>query len=94
MNIITALKDDVDSQANNTKIMVDAINLQIKHQADFTFRKAMNEFEPIRSDVLLMKSRESVQPADIDSRISKANSRFFEELTRMNKDVAHLRQTS
>lgn len=54
----------------------------------------MNEIEPIKADMLLLKSRDSLAPADIDQKISKANSRFFEELTRLSTSVAQMRQVN
>ena len=54
----------------------------------------MNEIEPIQADMLLLKSRDSLAPADIDQKISKANSRFFEELTRLSTSVAQMRQVN
>ena len=94
MNIISALKEEVDSQAQATKALIEATNLQVKHQSDFTFRKIMNEIEPIKADVMLLKSRDSLAPTDVEQKISKANSRFFEELSRLTQSVATMRQTN
>ena len=74
--------------------MIEATNLQVKHQSDFTFRKIMNEIEPIKADVMLLKSRDSLAPTDVEQKISKANSRFFEELSRLTQSVATMRQTN
>ena len=94
MNIISALKEEVDSQAQATKALIEATNLQVKHQSDFTFRKIMNEIDPIKADVMLLKSRDSLAPTDVEQKISKANSRFFEELSRLTQSVATMRQTN
>jgi hypothetical protein len=47
-------------------VLIEATNLQIKHQADFTLRKIMNEIDPIKADVMLLKSRDSLAPSDIE----------------------------
>jgi len=54
----------------------------------------MNEIEPIKADVMLLKSRDSLAPTDVELKISKANSRFFEELSRLTQSVATMRQTN
>jgi hypothetical protein len=45
----------------------------------------MIEIEPLRSDISLLKANVQVSPADVDERISKSNSRFFEELVKMQQ---------